>query len=70
MSKIILLSDIIEQKLRKEQELEFYQAELEKLQNKMFFLRKEIELTNTIINIIDQETVYDVKENMIERRDE
>ena len=70
MSKIILLSDIIEQKLRKEQELEFYQAELEKLQNKMFFLRKEIELTNTIINIIDQETVYDVKENMIERHDE
>ena len=70
MSKIILLSDIIELKLRKEQELEFYQAELEKLQNKMFFLRKEIELTNTIINIIDQETVYDVKENMIERHDE
>lgn len=70
MSKIILLSDIIEQKLRKQQELEFYQAELEKLQNKMFFLRKEIELTNTIIDIIDQETVYDVKENMIERRDE
>lgn len=70
MSKIILLSDIIEQKLRKEQELEFYQAELEKLQNKMFFLKKEIELTNTIINIIDQETVYDVKENMIERHDE
>ena len=35
MSKIILLSDIIEQKLRKEQELEFYQAELEKLQNEM-----------------------------------
>jgi hypothetical protein len=70
MSKIILLSDIIEQKLRKEQELEFYQAELEKLQNKMFFLRKEIELTNTIIDIIDKETVYDVKENMIERYDD
>ena len=70
MSKIILLSDIIEQKLRKEQELEFYQAELEKLQNKMFFLRKEIDLTNTIIDIIDKETVYDVKENMIERHDE
>lgn len=70
MSKIILLSDIIEQKLRKEQELEYYQAELEKLQNKMFFLRKEIDLTNTIIDIIDKETVYDVKENMIERHDE
>ena len=70
MSKIILLSDIIEQKLRKEQELEFYQAELEKLQNKMFFLRREIDLTNTIIDIIDKETVYDVKENMIERHDE
>jgi predicted transcriptional regulator len=67
MAKLILLTDVIETKLRKEKELEFYQQELEKLQQKMFFLRKEIEITNLCITIIEQEKVYDVKEAM-ERR--
>ena len=49
--KIILLSDYIEQKVRKEQELEYYTKELDVLQKKMFFLRKEIQLTNFIIEI-------------------
>lgn len=64
MSKIILLTDVLETKLRKERELEFYQKELEKLQQKMFFLRKEIEITNLCINIIEKETVIDIKEQM------
>jgi len=55
--KIILLTEIIDQKIRKEKELEFYQQELEKLQNKMFFVKKEIDLTNIIINIIQNEKV-------------
>jgi len=38
MSKLIQITDIIETRLRKEKELEYYQAELEKLQQKMFFL--------------------------------
>lgn len=53
--KIILLEDVIEQKLRKEKELEFYELELIKLQEKLSFIRKEIELTNTIIEIIEKE---------------
>lgn len=64
MSKLILLSDVIETKLRKEKELEFYQNELEKLQQKMFFLRKDIEITNLCINIIEQEKVLDIREQM------
>lgn len=60
MSKIILISDVIEQKLRKEQELEFYEKELAKLQGKMFWLKKEIELTNHIISIIENEEVMDL----------
>jgi uncharacterized protein YlaN (UPF0358 family) len=60
MSKIILISDVIEQRLRKEQELEFYEKELEKLQSKMFWLKKEIDLTNRIINIIEAEEVIDL----------
>jgi len=62
--KLILLSDVLEQKIRKEKELEFYQQELEKLQQKMFFLRKEIDITNLCITIIQNESVYDVKEQM------
>lgn len=64
MSKIILLTDVIETKLRKEKELEFYQQELEKLQQKMFFLRKDIEITNLCIQIIEQEKVIDIREQM------
>jgi hypothetical protein len=60
MAKVILLTDVIETKLRKEKELEFYQNELEKLQQKMFFLRKDIEITNLCIQIIEQEKVLDV----------
>ena len=70
MSKLIQITDIIETRLRKEKELEYYQAELEKLQQKMFFLRKDIEITNLIINMIETEQIYDVKQNMIEKKNE
>lgn len=52
---ILLLKDFIEQKERKEKELEFYRAELDKLNKKMWFVQKEIELTNQIIDIIENE---------------
>ena len=69
MSNLIKITDIIETKLRKEKELEFYQKELEKLQQKMFFIKKDIDLTNFIIDIIENEKVYDIKANMIEGND-
>lgn len=65
-NKIILLSDYVEQRVRKEKELEYYQRELEELQKKMFWLRKEIQLTNLIIEIVEQERVIDIKEYMME----
>jgi hypothetical protein len=65
--KLILITDFIEQKLRKEQELEFYLKELEELQRKIGYLRQEVSLTNTIITMIKTEQVYDIKERMIER---
>jgi len=67
MSKLIQITDIIETKLRKEQELAFYQKELEKLQQKMFFIRKDIEITNLCIEIIEQEKVVDLK-SMAEKK--
>jgi len=63
--KLILITDFIEQKLRKEKELEFYEKELIELQTKIGYLRREVDLTNTIINLIKTETVYDVKEQMV-----
>ena len=62
--KLILLTDIIDHKLRKEKELEFYQKELEKLEQKMMFLRKDIEITNLCINIIEKEKVVDIRERV------
>jgi len=66
---IILIADVLEQKLRKEKELEYYLRELEDLQRKIGFLRQEVDLTNTIINIIKAEQIHDVKERMVERLD-
>jgi hypothetical protein len=59
-SKIVMLTDVLEQKLRKERELDFYQKELEKLQEKMYWLKREIDLNNTIIDIIKNETMIDL----------
>jgi len=70
MSNLILITDILETKVRKEKELEYYQKELEKLQEKMFFLKKDIDITNFIIDMIEQENVYDVKQNMIGKSNE
>jgi hypothetical protein len=64
MTKLILLTDIIETRLRKEKELEFYQKELEKLQQRMFFLKKDIDITNLCIEIIEKEKVLDVREEI------
>jgi len=67
--KLILITDFIEQKLRKEQELEFYMKELAELQRKIGFLRTEVDLTNTIIKMIKSEQVYDIKDSMLNRYD-
>ena len=67
--KIVLLSDFIEQKVRKEKELEYYTQQLEELQKKLFFLNKEIQLSNLIIDIIDKEQVINVKNYLEDKSD-
>ena len=66
--KIILLTEVLETKVRKEKELEYYAKQLEELQRKMFFVRKEIDLTNLIIEIIENEKVLDIKEHLLEKK--
>jgi hypothetical protein len=59
--KLILLTDIYEMRKRKEEELAFYNDQLEKLKQKMFFVQKEIDVTTLCIEIIEKETVIDIK---------
>ena len=65
--RIIFITDLIDQRLRKEQEITYYEEELKKIEERLFFLRKEKELTQFIIDIIDKEKVVDIREQMYER---
>ena len=53
--KILFITDLIDQRLRKEQEITYYEKELQKIEEKLFFLRKEKQLTQFIIDIIEKE---------------
>ena len=67
--KIILLSDFIDQRTRKTQELAYYEKQLQELETKMFFIRKEIQLTNLIIEIVEKEKVIDIREYLENKSD-
>ena len=55
--KIILLADLLEQKIRKEEELEYYHNELVTLQFKATIVEKELEMTRLIIGLIENERI-------------
>ena len=61
-SNIIELSDILEQKLRKERELSFYETQLAQLLLRMQTIRKEIEITNMIIHLVSEENIIDIQD--------
>jgi hypothetical protein len=61
-SNIIELSDILEQKLRKERELTFYETQLAQLLLRMQTIRKEIEITNMIIELVSDENIIDIQD--------
>ena len=63
---IIFITDLIDQRLRKEKEIDFYEKELVKIEEKLFFLRKEKQLTQFIIDIIEKEQVVDIREQFSE----
>lgn len=66
-SKLILITDVIETRVRKEKEIAYYQEQLKKIQQKMFFLQKDLEITNLIIDMIEKEKVMDIRNNMENR---
>jgi hypothetical protein len=60
-SKIILLDEIIEHRKRKEKELKFYLEKREELERKLFWIQKDIELTDTILKMIEKEAILEIK---------
>lgn len=58
---IILLSDILEHKKRKEKELEYYLGKQKDLEIKVSWIVQELNLTKYIIDIIKKETVVEIK---------
>ena len=54
---IIQLSDIIEQKLRKEKEIAYYQHQIAILSEKLHMTNKEPSVTTIILDLIQNENV-------------
>tara|TARA_B100000085_G_scaffold160267_1_gene145705 strand:- start:1448 stop:1690 length:243 start_codon:yes stop_codon:yes gene_type:complete len=65
--KIIILSDIIQNKVQKEQELARYNEELVRIQKHIAMLQSDLSLTQLIIDMIEQEKIIDMQEYIIER---
>ena len=62
---VVSLTDLIESRLRKQQEIEYYQESLMMLQSKIGVLGKEVDITTIIIDMIENERVL----TFIEKRD-
>ena len=59
---IVSLADLIEQRLRKQQELDFYKESLDQLQKRIVVLGKEVDITTLIIDMIEGERVLTLDE--------
>ena len=55
MSNIISITDVIEQKVRKQKELEEYEVRLDDLKRKKFWVEKEIKMAEFIIAAVQHE---------------
>ena len=64
--KIIFITDLIESKVQKQREIEKYESQLKIIEEKLFFLRKEKEITETILDLIEHEKIMDLKNYLIE----
>ena len=63
---IVFITDLIESKVRKEREIEYYGRKLKEIEKKLFFLKKEQNVTETILDIIQNEKVLEFKQVMLE----
>ena len=72
--KIILITDLVDQRLRKEREIDYYEKELRKIEERLAYLYKEKTLTETILSIVQAEKVVDIQEyieaKVLEKKDD
>lgn len=68
-AKLIMLADLLEDRQAKQKELEYYNMVLQDLITKMSSIKREIQLTETIIDVIENEKV-EVIQKFIQERDE
>tara|TARA_R110001592_G_scaffold60496_3_gene183938 strand:+ start:92 stop:313 length:222 start_codon:yes stop_codon:yes gene_type:complete len=61
---IILLSDIIESKVRKEKELEFYNKQLVEITTNIQRLNNDLNLTQLIIDMIENDGIKELSHYM------
>ena len=62
MGEVISLEDLIETRLRKQQEIHYYKESLIKLEKKIRELGKEVDITTLIIDMIEDERVLTIEE--------
>ena len=63
---IVFITDLIESKVRKEREIEYYEEKLKEIEKKLFFLKKEQNVTETILDIIQHEKVLEIKQLILD----
>ena len=52
---IVSITDIIENKVRKQKELDYYNSQLDELNRKKFWIEKEIQMAEFIIAAVNRE---------------
>ena len=62
MAEVISLTDLIETRLKKQQEIEYYQQTLKRLTQKIGELDREVGITTIIIDMIETERVLTLDE--------
>ncbi len=62
MAEIISLTELIESRLKKQQEIEYYQQTLKRLTRKIGELNTEVSITTIIIDMIESERVLTIDE--------
>lgn len=68
--KVVVLSELLETRARKEKELQFYHEQLKELQLKASYVMAEINLTTRIIQMIEQEKIYDIDKHIKTMREQ
>ena len=61
---VVSLTELIESRLKKQQEIDYYQETLIRLQRKIGELNKEVDITTLIIDMIETERVLTIDEKL------